>query len=224
MSDFGDENVLTDALEAFAGTIAEKLRQLRRYIPKERARTNTDLTGAFIEELVRGFIRRWIGQRQLLHGTFYFKRHVDSGQKPLQIDGIVYDPTRGPEIVREGDFVIVHPAFCGGVIEVKMTVPDVWEFEERLQTIHKRYMSHRTTSSVMGVVIADANPEKVSHVPDGPVVPTTSKLYHPSWAGICPIFVLFKETDDGDFEPHYPAIEGLIQATHFNLAITTNYL
>ena len=173
MSDFGDENVLTDALEAFAGTIAEKLRQLRRYIPKERGGQYRP-DGSLHRGTVRGFIRRWLGQRQLLHGTFYFKRHVDSGQKPLQIDGIVYDPTRGPVIVREGDFVIVHPAFCGGVIEVKMTVPDVWKFEERLQTIHKRYMTHRTTPSVMGVVIADANPEKVSHVPDGPVVPTTS--------------------------------------------------
>jgi hypothetical protein len=223
MPDFGDENVLRDAVEAFAETVAVKLRQLRRYIPKEKALTNTNLTGAFIEELVRGFIRSWIGHKSLLHGTFYYKRHVDSGEKPLQIDGIVYDPTRGPAVLREGDFVVVHPAFCGGVIEVKMTVSDVWEFEERLQDIYARYLSHRTKPSVMGVVIADADPERVSQVSvknGGETWP----LYHHAWANICPIFVLFKESRDGEFEPHFPAIEGLIKATHYNLGITTNYL
>ena len=91
--DFGGENVLRYAVESFSETIAPKLRQLRRYVPKDKAQTNPALTGAFIEELVRGFIRSWIRHRLLLHGTFHFERSVEAGDKPLQIDGIVYDPT-----------------------------------------------------------------------------------------------------------------------------------
>jgi hypothetical protein len=221
--DFGDENVLRDAVDAFAETVAVKLKQLRRFIPRKKELTNTNLTGAFIEELVRGFIRGWIGHKSLLHGTFYCQRQVDSREKPLQIDGIVYDSARGPTILREGDFVIVHPAFCGGVIEIKMTVDNIWQFEERLQTIHARYLSHRTRPSVMGVVIADADPEEVSHVNRGA---ETWPLYHYACANICPIFVLFKEeeTKDGDFHPHYPAIEGLLTAIYRNLGVSTNYL
>jgi hypothetical protein len=122
MPDFNDENVIQNAIEAFSETVALKVKQLRRYIPKERALTNQDRTGAFIEELVRGFIQGWIGHQQLLHGTFYDKKHAESNEKPLQIDGIGYDPMRGPVILREGSFVIVHPAFCSGVIEIKTTI------------------------------------------------------------------------------------------------------
>ena len=50
MSDFGDENVIQHAIEAFAETVALKVKQLRRYVPKQKDLTNTDLTGAFIEE------------------------------------------------------------------------------------------------------------------------------------------------------------------------------
>ncbi len=222
MPDFGDENVISSAVDAFSETIALKLKQLRRFIPKERARTNTDLTGAFVEELVRGFIRGWIGHRLLLHGTFHFQKHVDSGEKPLQIDGIVYDPTRGPPILREGDFVIVHPAFCGGVIEIKMSVSSIDDFEGRLQTVHAKYLTHRTKPSVMGVLISHRDPEGVSQIPvKGD---KTMPLYHHAWANICPIFILFKETEDGEFEPHTPAIEGLIRAIQNNLVVTTNYI
>jgi hypothetical protein len=222
MSDFGSENVLRFAIESFSETIAVKLQQLRRFVPKEKAKTNTALTGAFIEELVRGFIRNWIGHRLYLHGTFYFEKDLLSEQKPLQIDGIVYDPTRGPVTLREGDFVVVHPAFCGGVIEVKMSVSSLADFEGRLQEVYHRYLSHRTMPSVMGVVIADKDPEKVSVVPlkNGDAIP----YYHYFCANLCPIFVLFKETERGDFEPHTPAIEGLIRSIHNNLIVTTNYL
>lgn len=220
--EFGSENVLRYAVESFSETIALKLRQLRRYVPKEKARTNPALTGAFIEELVRGFIRAWIGHRLLLHGTFYFERCVDAGDKPLQIDGIVYDPDRGPVTLREGDFVVVHPAFCAGVVEVKMSVANPNDFENRLLDVHRRYLSHRTKPSVMGVVVAHEDPEKASEVPLE--LGSTIQYYHHYCANLCPIFVLFKETEDGDFEPHTPAIEGLIRSLHNNLVITTNYL
>jgi len=45
MSDFSKENVLADVVESFAETIALKVKQLRRYIPKEKAKTNSEVTG-----------------------------------------------------------------------------------------------------------------------------------------------------------------------------------
>jgi hypothetical protein len=221
MNPFGDENVLKYAVEAFAETVALKVRQLRRFVPKEKASTNPDLTGAYIEELVRGFVRRWIRHQQLLHGTFYAAHLKDSGQKPFQIDGIIHDPTRGPVTLREGDFVVVHPAFCSAVIEVKMTVASMKDFETRLQTIHGLYLRHLSTPHVMGIVAAAPDPKAAS----------TCDLfkeplpYYNHWTvPLCPIFVLFRETDDCEYEPFFPAIEAMIRAIYSNTTISSNYL
>ncbi len=236
MAEVGNENVLKHVVESFAETIALKVRQLRRHIPKEKAKTNTDLTGAFIEELVRGFLRGWIGHKQMLHGTFYFQEHIDSGEKPLQIDGIVYDPTRGPPTLREGDFIVVHPAFCSGVIEIKMTVSSTHDFEKKLWRIHSKCNRHFGANYVMGVIVADANPTKASLCPktDGTFIEyhdfstilprreldvgTLDKdlleSYRTYTVPLCPIFVLFKETSDGEYEPFYPAIESMIRAIY----------
>jgi hypothetical protein len=222
MPDFHQENVLRFAVESFAETIALKLKQLRRYVPKEKALTNTDLTGAYIEELVRGFIRTWIGHQQLLHGTLYFQNHVESGGKPFQIDGIVYDPTKGPVTLQEGNFAILHPAFCSGVIEIKMTVSSTSDFEQRLQTIHSKYLDHMTTTHVMGVVIADRDPVRASKYffPNGREI----ELYDYNTVPLCPIFVLFKETTDCEYEPFITAIDCMIRGIFNNLFTTTNYL
>jgi hypothetical protein len=232
------ENVLNYAVAAFAETIALKVKQLRRFVPKEAAKTNTDLTGAFIEELVRGFIRGWIGHHEMLHGTFYHQLHCDSGNKPMQIDGIVYDPTRGPATLREGDFIVVHPAFCSGVVEVKMTFSSMAELEKRLWHIHMRNYGHFQANQVMGVVIADRDPSKASQLAkrDGSYIQYFDYGHAPLPRRdldvgvvdeylvrnesrdivqyICPIFILFKETDDGEYEPFYPAIESMIRAIY----------
>ncbi len=222
MPDFGDENVIQNAVEAFSETVALKVKQLRRCIPKERALTNQDLTGAYIEELVRGFIQGWIGHQQLLHGTFFDKKHAESGEKPLQIDGIVYDPTRGPVILREGNFVVLHPAFCSGVIEIKMTISSIETFEGRLRDIHSKYLSHLPSPHIMGVVIADKDPAKISELKTKDN--RTIQYYNYFTVPLCPIFILFKETGDGEYEPHYPAIDAMIRSIYANLTITTNYI
>ena len=219
LPDYHGEDVLKHVKMAFAETIALKVRQLRRYVPKEKARTNTELTGDFIEEVVRGFIRNWIGEQRLVSGTFYSQASEGSELRPLQIDGIVHDPRRGPAVISEGNFEVVHPAFCSGVIEIKTTT-DLQALHERLNTIYTRHMFHLTADRVMGVVIASSDPEKDS------IVRTarggTLSLYDCRMAGWCPIFILFKEVD-GDYEPHYPAIHSMIVAMH-QLMATTNYL
>lgn len=216
---YRQEDVLKHVKEAFAETIALKVKQLRRYIPKEKARTNTELTGNYIEELVRGFIQRWIGEQRLVTGAFYSKASETSTERPLQIDGIVHDPRRGPAVISEGNFEIVHPAFCSGVVEIRIATA-LKEFEQRLQYISGRYMHHVTAGRVMGVVIASPNPEKDSQQPwTGSKTPL---LYDYRQVGWCPIFILFKDVD-GEYEPHYPAIHAMIVAMH-QLMATANYL
>ena len=182
-SDYFGEDVLKDAREAFAETIALKVRQLRRYVPKKKAITNSEVTGNFIEELVRGFVTNWIGAQRLVTGTFYSKASENSEERPLQIDGIVHDPRRGPAILSEGNFELVHPAFCSGVIEIKTTEGDLSAFEKRLQTISGRYMHHVPAHQVMGVVIASPDPVRQSKLPleGGGLHP----LYHTHLAGWC---------------------------------------
>lgn len=222
MVDFSNESVLEYTIQAFSESIALKIKQLRRYVPKKKSKTNPALTGAYIEELVRGFIRDYIGSKQLLHGTYYSKQHVESNKKPMQIDGIVYEPKRGPLIIQEGDFAVLHPAFSAGVIEIKMTISNIKKFEGRLQSIHSRYLQHLPKTQVMGVVIADKNPEKTSYLELPSWTPNCYHNYHLS--NLCPIFILFKETKSGDYEPHKPAIDCMIRAIFNNLVVTTNYI
>lgn len=217
------DEMLKYAVETFAQTVRLKVSQFRRFVPKNRTITNTDLTGRYIEELVRGFIRNWIRHQHLLHGTFFADAREDVREKPLQVDGIVYDPNSGPVTLREGDFVIVHPAFCSGVIEVKMTFANqnMDKLERRLRKVHSRYFSRTPCYHVMGVVIADKDPETVSRRK----LPTGKSDYYYNYCsgGLCPIFVLFEETADGEYEPFYPAIEAMIRAIYRNTKIHTDY-
>src|SRR5438876_28781 len=149
-----DEDVLRQAREAFAETVALKVQQLYRYVPRA---SNSALTGHFVEELVRAFVQKWLGNRRLLCGTFYSVEFANSARTPLQIDGIVYNPERGPVVLEEGGFVVVHPAFCTNVIEIKTSIGALAKFEERLMRTYTTYIHHTTTPHVMGIVIADSD-------------------------------------------------------------------
>jgi hypothetical protein len=138
----------------------------------------------------------------------------------MQIDGIVHDAQSGPAVISEGNFEIVHPAFCSGVVEIKTTQSNLDEFEQRLQTISGRYMHHLPASCVMGVVICSSDPKGESeiHLQNG----GTRFRYNAHVVGWCPIFILFKEVE-GNYEPYFDAIHAMIVAMH-ELAATTNYL
>src|SRR5947209_8475382 len=162
-----DENVLTAAVQAFCETVQLKLQQFRRVVPKG---SNSALTGAFVEELVRGFIQAWISPSLLMHGTLYphdTYKLLPPGPspppeecRPKQIDGIVFDPRLGPPIIREGSFLITHPAFCRGVIEIKTSEKDLTGFENRLRFIYAQYLmacNYSGPPAVTGIVVQDSN-------------------------------------------------------------------
>jgi len=215
--EYDDEDVLKHAREAFAETVRLKVQQLYRYIPKG---TNTALTGHYVEELVRGFVQKWLGHKRLVSGAFYSSEAEKAGTAPLQIDGIVYDPHKGPLILEEGGFVVVHPAFCTNVIEIKTSIENVNEFEERLLKVYGTYMHHLTTPHVMGIVIYDAEAVGASRkAPRSEEKPAYTYFL----AGWCPIFILFT-LKDGEYIPHDEAIDAMIRCIYSNQYSSRNYI
>jgi|GEM_PF-3771764 len=200
------DDVLKPTIDIFCETIALELSQFRKFIPKSpKTATNSALTGGFVEELVKEFIRKWIGHRRYLTGTLFSGSF--SGYPPKQIDGIVYDPTAGPLILNKGDFAIIHPAFCSQVIEVKTSCSNFPDFRKRLSDISRTYMGHRTAAHVMGIIISDSDPKQKTEI-----VGTNGfiqSLYDFTTVGHCPVCILFKEVD-GDYEPYEPAIRAMI--------------
>jgi hypothetical protein len=148
-----------------------------------------------------------------MHGTLFphdtNKTLSQEQVKAKQIDGIIFDPRTGPAVIREGSFLVVHPTFCRGILEIKTSEGSIKGFEDRLQLLYNQYLSQYDfpRSSVMGIVIHDPNPERHSHpdwLPNPPI-------FHFMDVSLCPIFILFKEID-GEYQPYEPAINAMLQA------------
>lgn len=202
-----DEDFLKFSKETFVETIELKLQQLNRFVEHN---VNPKLLGDYIEELVRNFVRKWLGHRLLLHGTFY-SLEIDKlyNKELLQIDGIVYDPTAGPPILHEGNFIIVHPGFCTNVIEIKKSEKSINQFRERLEKIYKHCEGFLDRPQIMGIVIHDTEPEKHSEYYDEDSELRLRYDFHDYCN--CPIFILFKKTNN-NFEPFYEAIDSMLHA------------
>jgi hypothetical protein len=206
------QDAIEAAKEAFWQTIRLKLEQLYRFVPKG---ANSELTGNYVEELVRGFIQGWISPCVLAHGTLHpadaNEYLLSEAKKPKQIDGIVYDPRMGPTVIREGSFVVVHPRFCRGIIEVKTSEKDLKGLQDRLQLLSRQYFEpypygpHRP--AVMGVVVHDPDPQGHSSRERWEGV----ALYQCGLAQHCPVFILFKEPE-GSYEPYDQGIDAMIKA------------
>ena len=78
-SDYRNEDVLKHACEAFIETIKLKVEHLRRCIKKG---SNPALTGTYIEEVVKAFIRNWVGHRHYVTGAFYSEEFSQSDELP----------------------------------------------------------------------------------------------------------------------------------------------
>ncbi len=208
-----NEDILKAVRKAFFETVRLKVQQFYDVVPKG---SNPDLTGKFVEELVRGFVQQWIAPCLLAHGTLHPHNSAEDpsvrGLGPKQIDGIVYDPRLGPAIIREGSFLVTHPAFCRGIIEIKTSTTDIKQFEEDLQLRYRKYLAPAWEGSrgslceqdVMGIVIQDPDPKGRR----GPEWMQNEPLYNYNLCGHCPIFILFKE---GNYEPYEPAIDAMIR-------------
>jgi hypothetical protein len=203
-------DLLKATKEAFYRTISLKMKLFYEVVPKG---TNPDLTGKFVEALVRCFIQDWISPYILLHGTLYPHNLDSQDAKPKQIDGIVYDPELGPAIIREGDFLVVDPAFCRGIIEIKTSYKKkIKNLEQDLQSLGRQYLVPAGASlySAMGVVVHDPDPERKSY----PDWLDRHPIFSFRLGSHCPIFILFR-TDD--YQPHEEAIDAMIRAIYCNI-------
>src|SRR5262249_36203707 len=152
----------------------------------------------------------WIRPSLLMQGTFFSSdTHPPiplEASGPKQIDGLIYDPRLGPPVIREGGFLVVHPMFCRGVIEIKTSCSDLRAFEDRLLSIYDQYLSQCpqfSARSAMGIVIHDPDPKTHSSWHDG------YSLFDSSPAR-SPVFLLFRN-EEGDYEPYEPAIDAMIR-------------
>ncbi len=85
--EYDEEDVLKHAREAFAETVRLKVQQLYRYVPKGK---NPDLTGHYVEELVRGFVQKWLGQKRLVSGTFYSTEVETTEAPPMLVESVTF--------------------------------------------------------------------------------------------------------------------------------------
>jgi hypothetical protein len=112
--------------------------------------------------------------------------------------------------------VVVHPAFCRGLLEIKTSMDDLKGFEQRLRGLFDQYLASgppRGTRPfvpaclVMGIVIHDPDPAAHS----APDWLDSTPIHHYRLVGHCPIFILFKKVGE-DYEPYEPGIEAMIKA------------
>ena len=203
---------IEQTVDLFCETVSLKIRLFHKLFPQGE---HNHLTGLYIEELVRTFIANWIHPFEIVAGSMLpwdacsDELLISAGmsaaiKKPRQLDGIVYDSSLGPYILREGGFTVVHPAFSRGIVEIKKSFPKISKFYRHLCDLHAQFLYpfDGRMSQVFAVVIRHSNPEKANRVPK-----RKYKYYDYSHVDHCPIFILF----DNEYQPQKVAIYKLIE-------------
>jgi hypothetical protein len=120
------------------------------------------LIGAYAEASVRKFIARVVSPLRVSTGTILYETNV--GQKPPQLDAIVWSPNPVPSIFENGDFAIVPRGSAYGFLEIKSSsysdtgkeVARQLSFaEELIQSRLKGYLG------ALGVVCIEMEPDKI---------------------------------------------------------------
>jgi hypothetical protein len=151
-------------IEFFSNELSTKLENFHKFFRDQEKKINSQLSGAFIEAFIRNFIHEHIGIKRIAHGTIYtqtsntLSKFLEFDETPnedyhLQIDGILYDPTKCAPAISISDFVIINALHCEGVVEVKMSCTDDEAFFKRLYSIHSKCGSKLQRHKVFGVVI-----------------------------------------------------------------------
>ena len=198
-----DSTIFKSAAESFASVMKAQVDTFRDRIT---GRDNPAVVGSYIEALVRRYINSWIAPKQIYHGSIWDPNVPD--WKIHQIDGLVWEPSHGPAIINEGEFLILHPQVARAIVEIKTSVNSLKGLHDRLVTIWESSFRHRMERDVMAVVISHPDPEKASrpkwNTAEGHEVELHSRAIHNY-----PIFILFDSTDD-DYRPFAPGIEAMI--------------
>ena len=138
-------------------------------------------------------------------------------RKMLQIDGLVWQPSFGPPLLREGNFLLLHPKTVGAVVEIKTSVNnhELREFHNRLKDIWQNYLNPygHFIKNVIGIVLSHPNPKEASSPKWNLVRGEKAELYKRT--ACFPIYILFKKIDDFTYEPYDPAIREMLFRFNF---------
>jgi hypothetical protein len=197
--------------EEFAQAALTRIAALSQFFPPEAM---PQTVACFLEQAVAALLQQRFGRKHFLSGIVYSEtKKADSKSNCHLLDGIVYDPDKGSVTLRNGRLAILNPEVCAGVISIKASTSNLGKFGIRLGEIRKAHFQGRRGACVMGVVIADSQPERTSRVCKEGRQFNAYDFTHPKW---CPVFVLFSHRD-GQYRPHVPAIEALLANIHKNI-------
>lgn len=196
---------LDRAASTFAGTILARVRIFRDIVS---AKENPKVIGDFMEELFRDYINSWLAPMGIFNGSLWSA----ASEKMLQIDGLVWQPSFGPPLMRQGNFLVLHPKTVGAAVEIKTSVKNLRvEVHERLKHIWQNYLEPfgHPEKNAIGIVLVHPNPEKASN-PTWNLVEGTKTALHTRALHAYPIYILFKRTAQYEYEPYMPAIREMM--------------
>lgn len=181
---------LLPSVTMFYEQLRLKMEQYKSGLPGNH---NSDVIGAYTEEVLKSFITKWVTPCSLYTGALY--KTLSTAKTPLQIDVIIHDPRQRPVVLQEGAFAVIHPAFVPGILEIKRTVKSRPGLSDDLEKI---FQTHFRTNRfrVCGVVVIDRNPSAFNNSSED--------------LGICPTFCLMNRK----LELHRPGVEGLMHCIY----------
>ena len=88
------------AARTFAALVAAKVQVFRELCS---GRENTEVTGEFIEQLLREYIDSWLSPMGIYPGSLW----CSSASKMMQIDGLIWQPSFGPPLLKQDNLLLV---------------------------------------------------------------------------------------------------------------------
>jgi hypothetical protein len=194
---------LKQSAAQFVAHLTGRLADFHRHIPPG---PNPALTLHFLEDQVCALLAARLAPRRLVSGTIRPPVTLDPEANVPFLRDIIYDPQLGPSPIDTAGFSIIKPAACAGVIRIQPCTHNTAKFEAHLRDIALNLIRNRHPSRVMGIVIADPDPEKKSIVRRKGRTFQAHEFTSGKW---CPIYILFTRRGN-TYQPYLPAIEALL--------------
>ena len=195
---------LESAARAFANLILAKVKVFRDIVHR---RENPEVIGDIIEELIREYINSWLAPMGIYNGSLW----CSQSQKMMQIDGLVWQPSFGPPLLRQGNFLLLHPNTARAAVEIKTSENNLKALRDRLSEIWSEYFEPvgYPRRDCLGVVLHHPDPDGASrptwNVVEGHPIELHMKALHAH-----PIYILFKRVSEFEYEPFMPAVEAML--------------
>ena len=207
--DSAGKEALKTAARTFAALVKANLKVFRGLCS---GRENTEVTGDFIEELLREYINSWLSPMGIYPGSLC----RPNSDKMMQIDGLIWQPSFGPPLLKQSNFLLLHPIVARAVVEIKTSVKSIKKLHDRLVEIWTAFLSdtRQERRDALGIILWHDSPETAAepkwHRVDGHLTELHTRALDAH-----PIFILFRRTGDYEYEPFMPAIEAMLFAFNY---------